>query len=128
MFTSDHGDTCGELERHNKGIPWEGSARIPFLIQAAGLIKPSTVIHEALGTVAFKPTLLDLLGVPIEEVYESRNAAMLFRTGKAPEDWENITYVRMGEPGRKKAGLVPFPATQIGAVAYRSAWFLQSCP
>jgi arylsulfatase A-like enzyme len=100
VFTSDHGDMCGELGRHNKGIPCEGSARIPFVIHAPGLIKPGTVIHEALGTVDFKPTLLSLLGVDFEESHEGRDAATLFRKGKAPENWEDITFVRIGEANR----------------------------
>ena len=32
VFTSDHGDLCGEHGRLNKGVPYEGSARIPFLM------------------------------------------------------------------------------------------------
>ena len=35
VFTSDHGDLCGEHGRLNKGVPYEGSARIPFLIRRA---------------------------------------------------------------------------------------------
>ena len=62
MFTSDHGDMCGEHGRVNKGIPLEGSARIPFLISYPGKIKPGTVIHEALNNVDFKPTILALMG------------------------------------------------------------------
>jgi arylsulfatase A-like enzyme len=100
VCTSDHGDMCGELGRHNKGIPCEGSARIPFVIHAPGLIEPGTVIHEALGTVDFKPTLLSLLGEKLEGPQEGRDAALLFRTGKAPENWENVTFVRIGKADR----------------------------
>ena len=57
VFTADHGDMCGEHGRVNKGIPLEGSARIPFLIAYPGRIKPGTVVHEALANVDFKPTL-----------------------------------------------------------------------
>lgn len=101
IFTSDHGDMCGELGRHNKGIPCEGSARIPFLIRAPGLIKPGTVVRESLGTVDFKPTLLGLLGVDSEETVEGRNATTLLRTGKAPDSWEDVTFVRIGNAENK---------------------------
>ena len=32
-FTSDHGDLCGEHGRLNKGVPYEGSARIPPILR-----------------------------------------------------------------------------------------------
>ena len=102
IFTSDHGDMCGELGRHNKGIPCEGSARIPFLIHAPGMIKPGTVIHQALGTVDFKPTLLGLMGVEFNDPCEGRDASGILRSGKAPEGWQDITFVRIG--GDKAAG------------------------
>ena len=64
VFTADHGDLCGEHGRHNKGVPMDGSARIPFVIAAPGRIPPGTVVRPALGTVDFKPTTLGLLGRP----------------------------------------------------------------
>lgn len=96
IFTSDHGDMCGEHGRHNKGIPCEGSARIPFVIAAPGLIPSGTVIREALGTVDFKPTLLSLLGFESDRPMEGRDAAELFRSGKAPEGWTDQAFVRIG--------------------------------
>ncbi|MCH2059624.1 MAG: sulfatase-like hydrolase/transferase [Verrucomicrobiales bacterium] len=102
VFTSDHGDMCGELGRHNKGIPCEGSARIPFIVHAPGYIKPGTVIHQALGTVDFKPTLLGLLGVDFKEPCEGRDASGLLRSGKAPAGWKDIAFVRIG--GGKSGG------------------------
>jgi arylsulfatase A-like enzyme len=94
---------CGELGRHNKGIPCEGSARIPFIVHAPGHIKPGTVIHQALGTVDFKPTLLGLLGVNFKEPCEGRDASGLLRSGKAPAGWKDIAFVRIGggKPGGK---------------------------
>ena len=62
VFTSDHGDLCGEHGRLNKGVPYEGSARIPFLIHCPHKIKGNTVVNAALGTVDFLPTILSLMG------------------------------------------------------------------
>lgn len=102
IFTSDHGDMCGEHGRHNKGIPCEGSARIPFVIAAPGLIPPGSVIHAALGTVDFKPTLLGLLGLKARSAMQGHDASALFKTGKAPGDWVDQCFVRIGggEEGR----------------------------
>ncbi|MCB1207224.1 MAG: sulfatase [Verrucomicrobiae bacterium] len=106
LFTSDHGDMCGEHGRHNKGIPCEGSARIPFVIAAPGMIPPGSVIEESLGTVDFKPTLLGLLGIGTEAEMEGRDASALFRSGEAPTDWVDRTYVRIGGTGKGAAGWV----------------------
>ena len=46
-----------------QGVAYEGSVRVPFLIAYPGKIKPGTVVHDALATVDFKPTLLGLLGL-----------------------------------------------------------------
>jgi arylsulfatase A-like enzyme len=94
VFTSDHGDMCGEHGLVNKGVPFEGSARIPFVIAYPGKIKPGTVVHEALSTVDFKPTLLGLLGLPRDARDEGRDAAPLFLTGQAPPGWKNVAFSR----------------------------------
>src|SRR4030042_1760570 len=41
VFTSDHGDLRGEHHRQNKGAPFEGSAKIPFVIYYPGRITHS---------------------------------------------------------------------------------------
>jgi arylsulfatase A-like enzyme len=94
IFTSDHGDMCGEHSLNNKGVPFEGSARIPFVIAYPGRIKPGIVIHEALATVDFKPTLLGLLGQTRDPQDEGRDASALFGTGQAPANWKDVTFSR----------------------------------
>jgi arylsulfatase A-like enzyme len=93
VFTSDHGDLCGEHGRLNKGVPYEGSARIPFLIHCPGKIKGNTVVNAALGTVDFLPTVLNLMDVPVSHKVDGRNATALF-TEESAKDWEDITFVR----------------------------------
>ena len=94
LFTSDHGEMAGEHSLINKGVPYEASARIPFVMAYPGKFKPGTVIHEALATVDFKPTLLALLGLPRDEHDEGRDASALLLEGKAPADWKNVTFSR----------------------------------
>ena len=40
VFTADHGDLCGEHGRLNKGVPYEGSARIPFILYYPAKVPP----------------------------------------------------------------------------------------
>jgi arylsulfatase A-like enzyme len=102
VFTADHGDMCGEHGRHNKGIPLEGSARIPFLLHAPGKVPPGTVVRQALGTVDFKPTILSLLGVANPSADEGRDASKLFTQPAAAMAWEDIAFLRIGG-GPKRA-------------------------
>ncbi|HUT92809.1 MAG TPA: sulfatase [Thermoguttaceae bacterium] len=93
VFTADHGDLCGEHGRLNKGVPYEGSAKIPFVVYYPKKIKGGTVVTQALSCVDFLPTVLSLMGVETAGREQGRDAAALF-TGSAPADWEDIAFLR----------------------------------
>lgn len=93
VFTSDHGDLCGEHGRANKGVPYEGSARIPFLLYAPGSVRPGTKINAALGSVDFLPTILPLLGQKVPLAFEGKDASSHF-LGTATEDASDVTIIR----------------------------------
>jgi len=94
VFTSDHGDLRGEHHRQNKGVPYEASMRVPFLMHFPGQVKPGTVINEALSSVDFLPTIMALMGQATAGQEEGRDASALFTTGKAPAEWTDVAFVR----------------------------------
>jgi len=94
VFTSDHGDLRGEHHRQNKGVPYEGSAKIPMVVYYPDKIKAGTVIDEALGCVDFLPTILGLMGVETAGKEQGRDASVLLTTGKAPAGWKGVTFLR----------------------------------
>ena len=94
VFTADHGDLCGEHGRHNKGVPFEGSAKIPFIIYYKGKIKAGTVVEEAIGCVDFLPTVLELMNVKTAGREEGRSYADMFVKGKTPVGWEDMIFFR----------------------------------
>ncbi|MCL4205778.1 MAG: sulfatase [Pirellulaceae bacterium] len=94
VFTSDHGDLRGEHHRQNKGVPYEGSAKVPFVIAYPGKIQPGTIVHEALGCVDFHPTILGLMQVAATGEVEGRDASSLLTAGRAPADWKDIAILR----------------------------------
>jgi arylsulfatase A-like enzyme len=116
VVTSDHGDLCGEHGRDNKGVPMEGSSRIPFLLHAPGVVPAGTVVRQALGNVDFKPTILALMGIANPTADEGRDASTLFRTGRAPADWADHAFIRIGG-GPKRTG----PA-EDGELAEGNGW------
>ncbi len=104
VFTSDHGDLRGEHRRQNKGVPFEASAKIPFVVRAPGRIASGTVIDEALGCVDFLPTILSLMDVPTAGLEEGRDASSLLRSGAAPDEWLDVVFLR--QAGRKAEGWI----------------------
>ncbi|WP_372806486.1 sulfatase [Pontiella sp.] len=63
VFTSDHGDMMGEHMKHNKGNPFEASAKIPFVIRHPGRIPAGKVVRTAQVNVDFAPMALGLMGI-----------------------------------------------------------------
>ncbi len=93
VFTSDHGDLRGEHFRQNKGVPYEGSARVPFLIRCPSKIKPGTVVSQALTFVDFQPTILSLLECAPSGKEEGRDASVLLQ-GKSDHNWNDVAIMR----------------------------------
>ena len=98
VFTSDHGDLCGEHGRLNKGVPYEGSARVPFLFYYPDKIPAGTVVNEALSCVDFVPTLFALTGDEPPKGVEGRDASALFRSAKTK--WDDIAFIRSTSTGK----------------------------
>jgi arylsulfatase A-like enzyme len=94
VFTADHGDLRGEHHRQNKGVPYEGSAKIPLVIAFPGTIPPGQIVRQALGCVDFLPTILGLMGIPRAGEHHGRDASMLLTTGQAPQGWSDVTVLR----------------------------------
>lgn len=99
VFTSDHGDLCGEHCRLNKGVPYEGSAKIPFLLRYPRRIPGGTVVNQALSCVDFLPTVLALMGVETAGKEQGRDASALL-AGQVVENWDDVAFIR-GTPGAK---------------------------
>lgn len=94
VFTADHGDMCYEHARHNKGVPLETSAKVPFVMRYPAKIKPDTVVRETMGCVDFMPTVLRLMGQPPNGTEEGRDGSSLLTSGKPPAGWKDITFFR----------------------------------
>lgn len=66
VFTSDHGDMMGDHHLHRKCYAYEGSARIPLVIQyPASLDLPCGTFEHVVGLQDVMPTILEAAGVEI---------------------------------------------------------------
>ncbi len=93
VFTADHGDLCGEHGRLNKGVPYEGSAKIPFILYYPAKVEAGTVVNEALSCIDFLPTVLSLMEVKTAGKEQGRDASALLM-GKKPADWHDVAFLR----------------------------------
>lgn len=88
-FVSDHGDMLGDHHLFRKGFPYEGSARIPFLLAGPGLADHGgTARDEVTELRDVMPTLLDCAGLPIPDSVEGRSLLPLAKGAQAA-DWRS---------------------------------------
>lgn len=82
VFTSDHGDLLGEHGKINKGLPYETSARVAFMMRYPKKIKPGKYIEKAYTMADFTPTILGLMGIKTSKEFHGMNAAKDFKSSK----------------------------------------------
>jgi len=63
VFTSDHGGMKLEHGAMNKGLPYETSAGIPFIVKYPDHVRPGKVIETVYSSVDFAPTILSMMGI-----------------------------------------------------------------
>lgn len=99
VFTADHGDLLGEHHRKNKGVPYDGSAKIPLLIYYPEKIAAGKVVDKAFSCTDFAPTILSMLGVDnLDQIagleMDGRDASYLFDGTRRPSGMDNVVYLR----------------------------------
>lgn len=85
IYTSDHGEMLGDHYMWGKSVPYQGSVRIPLLIQMPdGYDWPKgQVVDHAVCLEDLMPTMLELAGVSIPETVEGTSLAGLLRGEQA---------------------------------------------
>ncbi len=80
-LTSDHGEMLGDHYRWHKIVPYEPSARIPFLMRAPQRfgLKPGSVVQEPVTLADIMPTLLDMAEIPVPDTVDGQSLLPLLR-------------------------------------------------
>ncbi len=95
VFTSDHGDLMGEHRRHNKGVPYETSAKVAFLLKHSKQVRAGKVIHSVMTSVDFAPTILSLMGIENGlPMGQGKDLSQRFQNGNMNIHGEQIAYIR----------------------------------
>ena len=63
ILTSDHGWSMGEKDYLYKNSLWQESTRVPLILRAPGIGKPSGVVTRPVSLIDIYPTLIDLCGL-----------------------------------------------------------------
>ncbi|MDR1964595.1 MAG: sulfatase-like hydrolase/transferase [Planctomycetaceae bacterium] len=98
VFTSDHGNMLGDHNRWFKGVPYEGSTRIPLIIKVpqhssfAETFNHGKIVQELVESIDVMPTILDLIGKPLptDPGFQGKSLTQLV-AGKAT-DWKNLVF------------------------------------
>ena len=96
VFTADHGNMLGDLNRWFKGAMYEGSTRIPLLIKApagpfAALFNRGGVVREIVENIDVMPTLCEMVDVPLPSAGIQGHSLTSLVSGKAT-DWKNKAF------------------------------------
>ena len=105
IYTSDHGDMCGErrmLDKHY--IMYDSVVRVPLIIRYPGA-RHGTVKDLCVNALDIVPTLLDICGLDKPDTLEGISL-MPYLTGSAPEK-------------RRKYALVTYNGQQFGLYTQR---------
>ncbi len=85
-FVSDHGELMGDHGLFRKTLPYEGSARVPFIIKGpqGGCVpqrRGGISCDKAVELMDVMPTLLDCAGLPVPASVEGRSVLPLVEGG-----------------------------------------------
>jgi len=85
VYMGDNGMMWGDHGRHGLREPYEGSARLPFIIRAPGQIpNPSTRRQQLALNIDIAPTLLDLAGIPIPDDMDGQSLVPILNNAELP--------------------------------------------
>lgn len=91
IFTADHGDLLGEHGRDDKSVPFEASAKVPYIWVYPGRITQGNIINTTMSNADFSPTLLGLLNIPSKLKYHGKDQSDII-TGKKMIDNNTVVF------------------------------------
>jgi arylsulfatase len=92
LFTSDHGDLMGDHQQYFKSVFYEGSSRVPYIINVPEKYKKLMKIRRSgkqidpVGISTLATTILDLAGVKKYKSMTADSLLPMLQGNKAPDD------------------------------------------
>lgn len=119
LFASDHGEMLGDHHRFAKGLPYEASANIPFILSDPGNLlgmQRGSIINEVTELRDIMPTLLEVAGASIPDSVDGKSVLPLVRGNTS--EWR--AYIH----GEHERGVESHHYITNGA--YKYIWFSQT--
>lgn len=88
FFVSDHGDMAGEFGCLLKGIPFEGSIGVPFIVRWPKRIEGGQILDAPVSLIDIAPTILEAIGGPVPELYRGESLLPLISGEQEPSERE----------------------------------------
>ena len=86
VYTSDHGNMLGAHRLMGKTVMYQESVRIPWMMRIPVFGRSQRLVRHPVGHIHMVPTLLDLMGRPMEGRFPGRSLLPLVRDGRPAED------------------------------------------
>jgi arylsulfatase A-like enzyme len=92
IYTSDHGEMLGDHYRYKKQLAFEGSARVPFVVNGTAEtdFEPGQVVDAPTCLEDVMPTLLDVADVENPGTVDGRSVLDPLQTGG--DDWRSYVH------------------------------------
>lgn len=94
VFTSDHGDMCGQHGLINKNVPMDDASRVPFIVSYPAVLPEGIRVEPVVSVVDFTPSLLSVCGIETDQPFDGRLLSDLWRGKKLPDTYKDITFMR----------------------------------
>lgn len=98
IFTSDHGDNCGDHGRGGKGAPgWDSCLRVPLIVSWPGHVREGEQRQELVELVDLVPTILDLCTLEIPPFIQGCSFRPLLE-GQDDDRGKDTVFAQIGNP------------------------------
>ncbi len=91
VYTSDQGFYLGEHGWYDKRFMYEESFGMPMVMRYPKLIKPGSVNNDLVMNLDFAPTVMDLVGIETEELWQGQSLLPLMK-GEEVTEWRDGVY------------------------------------
>ncbi|HEU5138383.1 MAG TPA: arylsulfatase [Bacillales bacterium] len=95
LFVSDHGELLGDHNLYRKILPYEGSAKVPFILADPGNhlgIKKNHFVDQVVELRDIMPTLLDAADLEIPKTVEGKSVLSLCSETGSTEEWRDFIH------------------------------------
>ncbi len=119
LFVSDHGELLGDHNLFRKSLPYEGSAKVPFIISDPGQllnVEKNTQLDQVTELRDIMPTLLDIAHIAIPETVDGKSLYTLWK--KEDTTWRDYIH------GEHEHGVQSYHYITDGKDKY--IWFSQT--